>query len=335
MMFNFFVALAVIGVSSAAVYTENAVEQKALWEGFKANFNKVYSTMSEESRRFSIFLENLQVIDHRNGLELRHGGNEVHGITKFSDLSQAEFETRYLTADASLKTNSNAEELFVTRPVDATAGLIDWAGKLTTAVKDQGYCGSCWAFSATEQIESEAIRTLSTTYILSPEQITQCDTTSYGCNGGWTENAYNYVKKAGGITTDALYPYTSYQGTTGTCKTFTAKIKVSGYTKIAGSTTTAKESSMASHVQTTGPLSVCIDATTWNSYKSGIMSVCGTSVDHCVQAVGVDATTNTGYWKVRNSWATSWGESGYIRLKYGTNTCAITNDPTFPTVTKA
>jgi C1A family cysteine protease len=333
MMFNFFVALAVIGVSSAAVYTENAAEQKTLWEGFKTKFNKAYSTMSEESRRFAIFLENLQVIDHRNGLEKRHGGNEVHGITKFSDLSQAEFETRYLTADASLKTD-NAEVAVITRPVDATAGLVDWTGKYTTAVKDQGYCGSCWAFSATEQIETEAIRTLGATYLLSPEQITQCDTTSYGCQGGWTENAYNYVKKAGGIATEESYPYTSYKGLTGKCQTFTPTVKVSGYTTIGGTTTAAKEANMASYTQASGPLSVCVDANNWNSYSSGIMSVCGTSVDHCVQAVGVDASTG-GYWKVRNSWATSWGEAGHIRLAYGSNTCAITNDATYATVTKA
>ena len=86
---------------------------------------------------------------------------------------------------------------------------------------------------------------------------------------------------------------------------------------------------MASYVQSTGPLSVCVDANNWNSYTGGIMSVCGTSVDHCVQAVGVDASS---YWKVRNSWGTSWGESGFIRLKYGQNTCAITNDPTYATV---
>ena len=86
---------------------------------------------------------------------------------------------------------------------------------------------------------------------------------------------------------------------------------------------------MASYMQTTGPLSVCVDANNWNSYTGGILSVCGTSVDHCVQAVGVDTSS---YWKVRNSWGTGWGESGFIRLAYGKNTCAITNDPTYATV---
>jgi len=91
---------------------------------------------------------------------------------------------------------------------------------------------------------------------------------------------------------------------------------------------------MASYVQKTGPLSVCLDASSWNSYTGGIMSVCGKSVDHCVQAVGVDASSSSPYWKVRNSWGTSWGESGFIRLAYGKNTCDITNDPTWVTVAK-
>ena len=122
------------------------------------------------------------------------------------------------------------------------------------------------------------------------------------------------------------YPYTSGGGTTGSCKSSlpSTSCAITGYKTIRG------ESSMASYVESTGPLSVCLDANNFNSYTSGVMSVCGTSVDHCVQAVGVD--TAAGYWKVRNSWGTSWGESGFIRLSYGSNTCDITNDPTYVTM---
>ena len=86
---------------------------------------------------------------------------------------------------------------------------------------------------------------------------------------------------------------------------------------------------MASYVGSTGPLSVCVDANSWSTYTGGIMSTCGTSVDHCVQAVGID--TSAGYWKVRNSWGTSWGESGFIRLEYGSNTCEIASDANYAT----
>jgi len=280
--------------------------------------------MEEETKRFYIFVDSLKVADSRNAAELKAGGSAVHGVTKFSDLSQVEFETSYLLSDASMRNPNREVVTSVDVPVNA-GSTKDWSGSLTSAVKDQGYCGSCWAFSATSQIESDAMRTLGKTWVLSPEQITQCDTTSYGCSGGWTEHAYDYVKKTGGLETDANYPYTSYQGTTGTCKSSSSKyvVTVTGYTTISG------ETNMANYMLDSGPLSVCLDASSWNSYSGGIMSVCGKSVDHCVQAVGVDTSS---YWKVRNSWGTGWGESGYIRLKYGANTCAITSDPTYVAV---
>jgi len=158
-------------------------------------------------------------------------------------MHQDEFENKMLKSDAS-KRLGTAEVATIAGEVNLTAGLVDWSGKLTTPVKDQGYCGSCWAFSATEQIESDSMRTLGTSYILSPEQIVQCDSTSYGCSGGWTENAYNYVKKAGGIETNAAYPYTSYQGATGRCASVSSSfvIGVTSYYTVSG------ESNMATYV---------------------------------------------------------------------------------------
>jgi len=328
MIYQSIVLASVLAITSARVFSDSTSHQKYLWESFKTEYAKTYETMEEEIKRFNFFLENLKVADLRNEAELKKGGSAVHGITKFFDYSQSEFESTFLKSDVSMK-SKNAEVTEITTA--PTTSVVDWTGLYTTPVKNQGYCGSCWAFSATEQIESDSMRTLKTSYILSPEQITQCDTTSYGCNGGWTEHAFNYVKKAGGIETEADYPYTSYSGTTGTCHYTQSKsvITVSGYKTISG------ESSMASYVQTTGPLSVCLDASSWNSYTGGIMSVCGNSVDHCVQAVGVYPASTSGYWKVRNSWGTSWGESGFIRLAYGQNTCDITNDPTYVTVTLA
>jgi C1A family cysteine protease len=187
------------------------------------------------------------------------------------------------------------------------------------------------AFSATEQIESDAMRTLGSSYLLSPEQITQCDSTSDGCQGGLTENAYKYVQKQGGIEQESDYPYTSGTGTTGTCHVDTSKevIAVKGYTTVTGSDT---ETAMATYVQSTGPLSVCVAAMTWQFYTGGVVKHCGKQVDHCVQAVGVDV--DDGYWKVRNSWGSDWGESGYIRLAYGKDMCKITNDATYVTVEK-
>merc|ERR1711991_857166 len=110
--------------------------------------------------------------------------------------------------------------------------------------------------------------------VLSPQQIVSCDTTDYGCGGGWTYDAYAYVEKAGGI-----------------------------------------ETAMQQFMTTGGPISICVDASSWSSYTGGIMSQCGTQIDHCVQAVGYNTEGATPYWIVRNGWATSWGIEGYIYLK--------------------
>jgi len=324
--------LAVLGtllVASNALYVDNEEHQKYMWDSFKREHGKSYSSMEEEMSRFSHFVTNLKIADHRNLQEKLAGGSAVHGITKFSDMSQEEFEARYLRADPTLK-SADRKMAKITTPPKKDLGLVDWTGTYTTPIKDQGYCGSCWAFSATEQIESEAIRQLGVTYLLSAEQITQCANAAFGCGGGWTETAYAYVKNFGGLEEESVYPYTSYQGVTGKCHDDKSQARVT----VNGFTTIGSEAEMASYVQTTGPLSVCLDASQFNSYNGGIMTACTNNVNHCVQAAGVDASSG-GFWQVRNSWGTGWGESGFIRLAYGKNTCAITNDPTYVDVALA
>jgi len=310
--------------SSSPLYTSDAAQQQYLFDSFKRSYGKTYATAEEDSRRFGIFIDNLKTADLRNAVEK----TDVHGVTMMSDLSHDEFRSRYLASDISQRV-SNALPAKVAGTLNTTLGAVDWSGVLTTPVKDQGYCGSCWAFSATEQIESDAMRMLGTTYILSPQQVTSCTSGGAGCNGGWTEKAYEYVMKKGGIETELNYPYTSYEGKTGACKDDSSKfvVGVKNYFSVYG------ETNMATYVQNTGPLSVCLDAALWNTYRSGIMSTCGKSVDHCVQAVGVDTGVG-GYWKVRNSWGMLWGENGYIRLAYGQNTCNIISDPTYSMVFK-
>jgi len=301
--------------TATSLFQSTPESLKLMFEAFKAQHGVRYSTMEEESNRFAIFINNLKSIDERNSAERKAGGSASHGITRFSDLTPEEFASRYLTYTSTGKVEGTVVD------VDANSSA-DWTGKYTTPVKDQGYCGSCWAFAASEQIESDAIRQLSLTQVLSPQQLVSCDKLSGGCNGGTQESAYNYVKRTGGIETEAAYPYSTatYNGDTGTCKSDSNKyvLTVSGYTTVKG------ETAMANYVLATGPLSVAVDATTWSSYTGGVMSSCGTSINHAVQAVGVD--TGAGYWKIRNSWSPNWGENGYIRLAYGKSTCGVANE---------
>ena len=323
-MYKLILLLAFFAVQIAAnLYSENNEHQHVMWKGFKSEYKRSYES-NDDHVRFGHFLRNLRLADERNQENVKAGGDQVHGITKYMDWSQEEIETLF---NARYHKKSSAES--VEFPSVTSDKLVDWSGKYTTPVKNQGQCGSCWAFSATEQIESDTMRTKGKSYVLAPQQITSCDGTSFGCNGGWTESAYKYVQKAGGLAQEKDYPYTSgSNGVTGSCK----ENKDDFVVTVTGFRSVMYEASMGSYVSKTGPLSVCLDASTWSTYTGGIMKSCPKQVDHCVQAVGVQTGGSDPYWKVRNSWGTGWGESGYIRLSYGDNTCNIDNDATYTTV---
>jgi len=314
-------SLLALAATASAVTITPAVS--SAFADFQQKFGKTYESGEEFAKRLEIFAQNVERVNSLNAEHVLVGGEAVHGVTKFMDLTPAEFRSQFLTYIAP-EANTTRVELAPT----ASAGRVDWtaAGKVT-AVKDQGQCGSCWAFSATAAIESYGA--LSGKYDLiklSAQQINSCDKVDQGCNGGNTETAYQYVKGAGGIETDASYPYTSGAGITGVCKFNAANIKVSitGYTSVA-----TGEASLKTAVNA-GPASICLAAEAFQTYSSGILSVCPGSIDHCVQATGYDDTAATPYWIVRNSWGTSWGEQGYIRVKQGGNLCKISNDITYP-----
>lgn len=258
---------------------------KELWEQFKKDFHRSYSE-EEETTRWRNFQETLQLIADRNAAEISAGGTSVHGITKFADMSQQEFQQKYL---AVLGKNANAKKS-TKKIYTGSESSVDWTGVYTTAVKDQGECAAGWAFSATEQIESDLIRTagVDTTFTLSTQQITSC-ARGYGCGYGWTEYAFNYVMK-GGIEMAEDYPFTSgSNGKTGSCEAnsssyaatvlmyylIEADLNASSYTR-------SIEENMAEYVKSTGPLSVCLFADNWNTYTGGVMLNCGENEpNHC------------------------------------------------------
>jgi C1A family cysteine protease len=246
------------------------------------------------------------------------------------------------------------------------AKSIDWRlTKAVTPVKNQGQCGSCWAFSATETIESQMILGSGGKYdfTLSPQQIASCtpDSGTYGClgcNGGFTEGAYEYVKSAVGLANGFYIPYgQSLTETTNTLACPTAKVaaidgmdeELSGsYAQLSsykyatkpctsGACENQDLKALAAALETT-PVSVCVNAGAWNDYTGGVLTsaACGSmgadSQDHCVQAVGFNSTAATPYWIVRNSWATTWGEQGYVYLEMAKNTCGLADDATIPDV---
>jgi cathepsin F len=299
----------------ALALAENAAHKHFF--NFMNEHGKSYDNDDVFLHRFNIFRENLKRIEQWNA----ESTGAVYGVTQFSDLTPQEFKSLYL--------------MNVTRPPNATTYLtfpgveapttFDWRTKgAVTNVKNQGQCGSCWAFSATSNIESVVKLGGQSMPILGPQQMVDCDKDCYGCQGGWPSKAFNYVAKAGGQDTESAYPYT---GRDGSCKFKTQGIgaKIKGYHSIS-----RDEKQMQAGLSTTAPFSICVDASQWSHYKSGVMrsNQCGRGIDHCVQLVGYDSTANPPYWMVRNSWGTGWGVSGYIYLEMFKDTCAMAEQVT-------
>jgi C1A family cysteine protease len=299
---------------------------KTLFDDFKTTYKKEYEDTSAETTAYDNFVSFLELVDERNDAEAEADGTGIHGITKFADASPTDLKNAFYgfkpvddidTVKAKAK---NGDSVVSSGKSHSSSTAVDWSGVYTTSVNNQGYCGSCWAFSATQQIESDSIRAgyLTTEDKLSVQQVVSCDTYDDGCDGGITVYAYYYIYKAGGLQSNESYPYTSYYDTEASCKTSKDDYEVT----VTDFYYLTSESAMETYVLENGPLSVCIDASNWASYTHGILSTCGTTVDHCVQVVGVD--TEEGYWLIRNSWGTDWGLDGYIKIKSGVNLCDIT-----------
>jgi len=291
------------------------------FRAFKRTFHRTYRSLEEEATRREIFRTNQKIIREHNAKNL----SWTLGTNQFSDWTTEEFQKIMLSPMELPVRNSTKEDRY--SRVKRSSGQVRSDGKnwvtegAVSAVKDQGRCGSCWAFAAVAVAESFKFLETGTLGLFSDQQVTSCDTRSSGCNGGWHHFGLQYLASAG-ITTEKSYPYTSgTTGSTGTCKDSSGtkdSFTISGYSTISGI------SGLMSQLDSS-PVAVAVDASNWSSYSSGIFSNCGTSLNHAVLAVGYTSE----YILVKNSWGTSWGESGYIRLAPG-NTCGIANQAYIP-----
>jgi len=288
------------------------------WESWKEENGRVYNGVEEDAFRRSVFEANLAeaaILQEQNPLA-------EFGATRFSDWTKDELKesiTNYVPSGEVLP-EMDLNHL----PIEVAASQ-DWTGKYNTPIKNQKQCGSCWAFSAVEQIESDLMRLHGTKLTLSTQELVDCTGSGGrrdGCKGGDPAAAYKVIEQLGGIEAESSYKYTAKNGN---CEFSKSKVaaKITDFNSVGR----GSESSMKSYVSATGPLSVCVDANSWNSYQSGVMTSCGNSVDHCVQVVGFGTSGSTDYWKVRNSWGESWGESGFMRLAIGKNLCKINSEP--------
>lgn len=267
-----------------------------------------FESMFEETYRERVFLENLVKIEEHNS-NLRH--TYKNGVNQFTAHTDAEFAQQFLgtiVPESNIKVDS----------IDsANVGDVDWTTQgAVTPVKNQGQCGSCWAFSATGGLEGLSKVSYDNLQSFSEQQLVDCSGKfgNMACNGGLMDNAFKFVK-ANGIVHEADYPYKAVKQA---CAKTTGEFKISGFTDI-------KNCNDLASSLTSRPISIAVDATNWSKYSSGVFNNCSTRLNHGVLLVGVSDSA----WKVKNSWATSWGEDGFIRLARG-NTCGLCNSASYP-----
>ena len=302
------------------------------FSNFQERFSRRYENIQELEARFQIFRSNLRGIILHN---LDYRQNFTMGINQFTDLTPQEFKDQYV-GGLKVEVGSYGCKTYSSSASGAPAS-IDWRNKgAVTTVKDQGQCGSCWTFSSTGAVEGAWAIAKGQLVDLAEQQLVDCATGisygSHGCSGGQMEGAFKYVIEHGQCSL-ASYPYTAKDGT---CKTCTTIAHVSSCSDVKPNDQISLKGAVSQQ-----PVAIAIEADTryFQSYSSGVLtsSSCGTSLDHGVLIVGYGAENGIDYWLVKNSWGTSWGDKGYVKIARTDSTndagiCGIAMDPSFPSV---
>jgi C1A family cysteine protease len=316
-----------------------------LYKIWHQQFKKNYKLETDEAKyRFSIFLRNLNEIKEHNS---KNHSYQI-GLNQFSDLTNEEFTKKMgnvknlqgqVLENTIKKMNLSNFSFKENRNLRTTFAPIDYSSFFSPA-RNQGSCGSCWAFSTTGAIEGALGLKQGTSYsYLSPQQLVDCDWTNFGCLGGYLQYSFAYAKTTG-LELDSAYPYLAKRLKC-TYNSTMINTKVKDYYYCSNyllDKTKYCSTDRTYELLTYGPASVTIDggAANFKSYKSGIFDSTCHQLTHAVILVGMGTDPTYGnFWIIRNSWGVTWGEEGYARIKLNSankNSCFIEEQVWVPIV---
>ena len=318
----------------AVCNSQTLLNENEIWSrftNFQEKFAKKYENVQELETRFAVFRENFRNIITHNA---DRNQSFTMGVNQFTDLTPEEFKAQMIRG-LKAPVGSFGCGTFSNSASGAPAS-IDWRTKgAVTTVKDQGQCGSCWTFSSTGAMEGAWAISKGQLIDLAEQELVDCAGLKYGsmgCNGGQMEGAFKFIIENGQCAASS-YPYTAKDGT---CHSCSAVAHATSCSDVKPNDQLSLKAAVAKQ-----PVAVAIEADTkyFQSYSGGVLtsSSCGTSLDHGVLAVGYGEENGQKYWLVKNSWGTSWGEQGYVKIGRSESTndagiCGLAMDPSFPTV---
>ncbi|XP_047070688.1 senescence-specific cysteine protease SAG39-like [Lolium rigidum] len=334
---GFLVALALCACMLSALAARDLTDDSstiARHEQWMAKYGRVYSDAAEKARRLEVFKANVEFIESVNA------ANDKFWLeaNQFADMTNDEFRathTGYKLPVGGSKGQKMTGFRYANVSLDALPTSVDWRTKgAVTPVKDQGQCGCCWAFSTVASMEGIVQLSTGTLISLSEQELVDCDTSDNGCGGGLMDNAFEFIVQNGGLTTETNYPYTGTDGTCNSNRASSSAASIKGHEDVPANDEASLQKAVAAQ-----PVSVALDGgdDLFRFYKGGVLSGdCGTDLDHGVTVVGYGvADDGKKFWVIKNSWGTSWGEDGYIRMERDIadkqGLCGLAMQPSYPT----